>query len=174
MPGSRVIPPRLLLIGLLAACLPDLDVLAFKLGIAYDDALGHRGFSHSLLFAGLVGILGALCCRLLDAGPCQSGLWIAVACAAHSLLGALTDGSLGVAWLWPWSEQRYSLPCRPIAVSPFIDGFFSPRGLAVLASEARWVWLPCLGLAITGVGLRRVLAQQETAKKGGECRSPQR
>ncbi|MGH8436897.1 MAG: metal-dependent hydrolase [Pseudomonas sp.] len=165
--GSRVIPPRLLLIGLLAASLPDLDVLAFKLGIAYGDAWGHRGFSHSLLCAGLLGILGALSCRLLDASPCQSGLWIALACASHGLLDALTDGGLGVAWLWPWSAQRYFLPWRPIAVSPFIDGFFGPRGLAVLASEARWVWLPCLGLAVIGVGLRRVWAQQDAAKRHG-------
>lgn len=138
-------------------------MLAFKLGIAYGDAFGHRGFSHSLLFAGLLGVLGALCCRLLGAGPCKSGLWIALACASHSLLDALTDGGLGVAWLWPWSEQRYFLPWRPIAVSPFIGGFFSPRGLAALASEARWIWLPCLGLTVLGVGLRRVLAQREDA-----------
>jgi len=45
--GSRVIPARLLLAGLFAACLPDLDVLAFRLGIAYSDAFGHRGFSHA-------------------------------------------------------------------------------------------------------------------------------
>ncbi len=52
--GRRIIPPRLLIAGLIFACVPDADVLAFKLGIAYADAFGHRGFSHSLLllFAG--------------------------------------------------------------------------------------------------------------------------
>ena len=58
--GPRLIPPRLLLAGLLFSLLPDADVLAFKFGIAYADAFGHRGFSHSLLFAGLSGVLGAL------------------------------------------------------------------------------------------------------------------
>jgi len=157
--GSRIIPPRLLLAGMLAACLPDLDVLAFKFGIAYSDAFGHRGFSHSLLFAGICGLLAALCSRALACGPLKAGLWISLATASHSLLDALTDGGLGVAWLWPLSEQRYFMPWRPIAVSPFINGFFSPRGLAVLTSEARWVWLPCLCLAVTGIGMRRLLAR---------------
>ncbi|MCS7811819.1 metal-dependent hydrolase, partial [Pseudomonas aeruginosa] len=74
--GSRVIPPRLLLAGMLAACLPDFDVVAFKLGIAYHDAFGHRGFSHSLLFAAILGALAALACRPLHSGPLKAGLWV--------------------------------------------------------------------------------------------------
>ena len=49
--GSRIIPPRLLLAGVAIAMLPDADVLAFKLGVAYGHVFGHRGFTHSLLFA---------------------------------------------------------------------------------------------------------------------------
>lgn len=152
--GPRVIPPRLLLAGLLCSLLPDADMLAFKFGIAYADAFGHRGFSHSLLFAGLVGMLAALSCRLLGCGPLRAFIWLAVATVSHSLLDAATDGGLGVAWLWPWSEQRFFLPWRPIEVSPFIQGFFSARGLEVLLSEARWVWLPCLALGLGGIALR--------------------
>lgn len=152
--GPRIIPPRLLLAGLLFTLLPDADVLAFKLGIAYADAFGHRGFSHSLLFAGVCGTLGALACRLLGCGPLKAFCWISLATASHSLLDAATDGGLGVAWLWPWSEQRFFLPWRPIEVSPFLHGFFSQRGLDVLASEARWVWLPCLVVALGGSALR--------------------
>jgi inner membrane protein len=152
--GPRIVPPRLLLAGLLFTLLSDADMLAFKFGIAYADAFGHRGFSHSLLFAGLTGVLGALCCRLLDCGPLKAFCWIALATASHSLLDAATDGGLGVAWLWPWREQRFFLPWRPIEVSPFVQGFFSQRGLVVLASEARWVWLPCAVLALTGLALR--------------------
>ncbi|MBC9249166.1 hypothetical protein A9179_02630 [Pseudomonas alcaligenes] len=159
--GPRLLPPRLLLVSLLFTCLPDADVLAFKLGIAYADAFGHRGFSHSLLFAGLCGVLGALSCRLLGCGPLRAGIWIALATASHSLLDAATNGGLGVAWLWPWSEQRFFLPWRPIAVSPFVNGFFSQRGLLVLASEARWVWLPCLVLAAGGLTWRALLARQQ-------------
>ncbi|KFB98094.1 putative membrane-bound metal-dependent hydrolase [Trabulsiella guamensis ATCC 49490] len=49
--GTRVIPPRLLLTGIALSMLPDADVLAFKFGIAYGNIFGHRGFTHSLLFA---------------------------------------------------------------------------------------------------------------------------
>lgn len=161
--GPRVIPPRLLLAGLLASLLPDADVLAFKLGIAYADAFGHRGFTHSLLFAGLCGVLAALGCRLLGCGPLKAFLWLGLASASHSLLDAATDGGLGVAWLWPWTEQRFFLPWRPIEVSPFVSGFFSQRGLDVLASEARWVWLPCLTLAAGGLAVRHLLARRQQA-----------
>ena len=152
-----MIAPRLLLAGMLAACLPDADVLAFKLGIAYSDDFGHRGASHSLLFAAVLGVLGALIAPLLNSGRVKAAVWITLACASHSVLDALTNGGLGVAWFWPWDQQRYFLPWRPIAVSPFINGFFSERGLAVLASEARWVWLPCAVVAITGIAARKAL-----------------
>ena len=41
----------LLLAAIFSAILPDFDVIAFKLGIAYQHPLGHRGFTHSILFA---------------------------------------------------------------------------------------------------------------------------
>lgn len=161
--GPRIIPPRLLLAGLLFALLPDADVLAFKFGIAYADAFGHRGFSHSLLFAAICGALAALDCRLLGCSPLKALLWIVLATASHSLLDAATDGGLGVDWLWPWSEQRFFLPWRPIEVSPFVNGFFSQRDLQVLASEARWVWLPCLVLALLGLAWRHLLGRRQQA-----------
>src|SRR5438445_202449 len=34
---------------------PDADVLAFAFGIPYEDMLGHRGLSHSLLIAAVIG-----------------------------------------------------------------------------------------------------------------------
>jgi len=58
------IPPRLLAAGVVAAMLPDADVLAFALHIPYADAFGHRGASHSLLFACALAILAALLLNL--------------------------------------------------------------------------------------------------------------
>ena len=49
--GSKVIPPRLLFAGIILAMLPDADVLSFKFGIAYGNVFGHRGFTHSRVFA---------------------------------------------------------------------------------------------------------------------------
>ncbi|MBO3275333.1 metal-dependent hydrolase [Pseudomonas schmalbachii] len=156
--GSRFIPPRLLIAGMLAACLPDLDVVAFKLGIAYADAFGHRGFSHSLLFAAIIGLIGAISHKALGCGPVKAALWLFLATASHSALDALTNGGLGVAWFWPWSERRHFLPWHPIEVSPIgLSRFLSDRGWQVLLSEARWVWLPSLTLAAGGIAIRRGL-----------------
>lgn len=136
------ISSRLLVAGMAAAILPDLDVAAFALGIPYADALGHRGASHSLFFAGSVALLGAGTHKLLRARPWQAGAWLLVCAMSHPLLDASTSGGLGVALLWPWNDQRLFAPWRPILVSPFANGFFSARGMATLLSELGWVWLP--------------------------------
>ena len=136
---------RLLGAGVVAAVLPDADVLAFALHIPYADAFGHRGASHSLLFAGLLAALATLLSRHLHAGRMQALAFVFICALSHPLLDALTSGGLGVALWWPWSEQRLFAPWRPIRVSPFANGFFRARGLQTLLSELRWVWLPlCL------------------------------
>ncbi|WP_435012566.1 metal-dependent hydrolase [Xanthomonas arboricola] len=141
--------PRLLGAGIVAAMLPDADVLAFALHVPYADAFGHRGASHSLLFAGLIALLGGVAHRLLRADALQAAAFLFVCAASHPLLDAMTSGGLGVALTWPWSEARWFAPWRPIRVSPFANGFFNARGLATLLSELRWVWLP-LTIAVLG------------------------
>ena len=158
--GTRRLPPRLIAAGMLAAMLPDADVVAFKLGIAYADDFGHRGASHSLLFAGVLAALGALLHRPLQTRPWIAALWLFACTASHPLLDSLTNGGLGVALWWPWSGARVFAPWQPIAVSPIGSGFFSARGVAVMASEARWVWLPCAALAGAGLALRRAVSSR--------------
>ncbi len=170
------IPAWLLAAGVVAAMLPDADVLAFALHIPYADAFGHRGASHSLLFAFVLAALAAVLaffgsrrpwsgprgprsrrpwsavsCRTrlapTKAGPTvtstlQAAVFVFVCAASHPLLDVMTSGGLGVALAWPWSEQRFFAPWRPIRVSPFAPQFFSARGVATLLSELRWVWLP--------------------------------
>jgi len=140
---------RLLAAGVAAAMLPDADVLAFALHIPYADAFGHRGASHSLLFAGVLGLLALACARSLHAGRWQALVFVFASAVSHPLLDALTSGGLGVALWWPWSEHRLFAPWRPIRVSPFANNFFSARGLQTLVSELRWVWLP-LVVAVLG------------------------
>jgi hypothetical protein len=55
------IPKRVWLAGAICSVVPDLDVVGFRFGIRYGDFWGHRGFTHSLLFA-------ALRCLGLDPG----------------------------------------------------------------------------------------------------------
>ncbi|AEQ95034.1 membrane protein [Xanthomonas oryzae pv. oryzicola] len=145
----RRIWPRLLAAGVVAAMVPDADVLAFALHIPYADAFGHRGASHLLLFAALMALFGAAAHRLLRADAVQAAVLLCVCTASHRLLDAMTSGSLGVALGWPWSGTRWFAPWRPIRVSPFATGFFNAHGLTTLLSELRWVWLP-LTVAVLG------------------------
>lgn len=153
--GRSRTSPRLIAAGVIAAVLPDADVAAFKLGIEYAHAFGHRGASHSLMFAVVCGAFAACFARWLKATPGTAFLFIALSAASHPLLDMLTDGGLGVALLWPWSDARHFAPWRVIEVSPFANRFFSARGLEVLLSELRWVWLPVLSLASLAAWLRR-------------------
>jgi inner membrane protein len=153
--GRSAIPPRLIAAGMFVAMAPDFDTAAFKLGIAYADQFGHRGASHSLLFALAIGLLGAVSAPWLRTTRWRALLWLTCCTASHPLLDALTNGGLGVALLWPWSHARFFAPWRPIAVSPIGAGFFSLRGLAVLWSELKWVWLPFAALALEWVVIRK-------------------
>jgi inner membrane protein len=136
--------------------LPDVDVIGFRFGIHYGDLWGHRGISHSLLFAALIAIVvGSI---LKYSGNDRWGLMLLlfVITASHGFLDAMTDGGLGVAFFSPFNTTRYFLPWRPIHVSPIsISRFFAARGLGVLLSEIRYVWLPCILLGASLHFLRR-------------------
>jgi len=145
--GPHAVSGRLLGAAIAASILPDFDSVGFWLGVPYAHPLGHRGLSHALAFAALLGGLAALAARRLDARPAIAFLVVAVAGASHGLLDAATDGGLGIALLAPFSNERFFLPWRPLAVSPIgVDGLLGARGLRVFASELLWVWLP-LGVA---------------------------
>jgi inner membrane protein len=155
------VPARFWILGTACAVLPDLDVVAFRFGIPYEHVLGHRGFSHSLLFAAL---LATAVVALFFSRERQRGrLWLFFffATASHAFLDALTTGGLGVAFFAPLENSRYFFPWRPIEVSPLsISRFFTARGLAVLRSELVWVWLPSLVFAAGVLLWRRGQGEQ--------------
>lgn len=158
--GRGVVPLRLVAAGAMVAMLPDADVVAFHLGIPYADTFGHRGASHALLTATLIGLVGASAACWFRTRSFVVFLFLLVAMASHGLLDTLTNGGLGVALFWPWSDARIFAPVRPVEVSPIgLSQFLSPRGLAVIGSEILWIWIPCL-LAVFGLrGLRRSSAR---------------
>ena len=149
--------PTLLLAGAACAVIPDLDVVGFWFGISYQDMLGHRGFTHSILFAAALGALGSLTLfRRGRGGNWTVFLFLLVSTLSHPLLDMLTNGGLGVALLAPFSDERYFFPWRPIEVSPIgVGSFFSDRGLRVIYSELGWVWLPSTLVFIIGHIVRR-------------------
>ena len=154
--GQDVISKRLLAVGVVAAVVPDLDVLAFRLGIPYAADFGHRGFSHSLLLALIVALVGASLARSLHSTFKRSYWFLFVAMASHGILDAFTNGGLGVALLWPFSVERFFAPFQPIEVAPLgLSRFLSLRGIAVLWSEVLWVWLPLFAVAAVTVASRQ-------------------
>jgi len=156
-----------------AAVLPDLDVVGFHLGLPYGHALGHRGMSHSLLFAAAAGAALALAlpaARRTRAAAARMACLGALACASHGLLDAATDGGRGVAFLLPFDAGRTFLPWRPLPVSPLEPAaFLGARGLRILAVEIALVWLP-LALLLAGrrlaAGPRRSAAPRASAPPG--------
>ena len=146
-------------LGALCAVVPDLDVISLYLGLPYDHVLGHRGLSHSLLFAaGLASVMTAVVRRARLASGSSPRLWafFFLATASHGLLDAMTSGGLGIAFFAPFSDTRYFLPWQPIVVSPLsIHGFFSRHGLVVMRSELGWIWLPAVLVFLVGLALPR-------------------
>ena len=140
--GAGIVPRRLLLAGVVASILPDLDVVAFRLHVAYADSFGHRGASHSLAFALFVGLMAALAAKQLQASRWRAFAVCALSAASHPVLDMFTNGGLGALW-WPLSDARVFAPWQVIEVSPLsLSRILSDRGLTVLQSELLWVWLP--------------------------------
>jgi inner membrane protein len=144
--ATPALPRRTFLLAPLLACLPDLDVLAFRFGIPYGHPLGHRGLTHSLLFAILVAMLLVLVGYSRESRQ-ASGLRLfvlfALVAASHGLLDALTNGGRGVGFFVPFWNERFFFPFRPIVVSPIaVNAFFTDWGWRVLKSEFIWVWIP--------------------------------
>lgn len=154
---SERLPLRFWILSILCAMLPDIDVVGFAFGIRYGDMLGHRGLTHSLAFALLAGFVGASI--TLREALQQRKKWLVfvlyffIVTASHGMLDAMTNGGLGIAFLAPFSNARYFFPWRPIEVSPLgLDAFFSARGIVVLWSEIKWIWIPS-GLVIIAAQL---------------------
>jgi len=153
----RQFRPAVLAVAAFCAAAPDLDVLAFRFGIAYSSEWGHRGWTHSLVFAFLFGTLVAAIFFRRDQGFWKIALLCMLATVSHPLLDMLTNGGRGVALYWPFSLERLFFPWQPIQVSPLGAGaFFSEWGLRVLWSEAKWIGLPGLVLMALGRGSRRL------------------
>ena len=93
--------------------LPDADVVGLYLGVPYGHPAGHRGFSHSLLFAVLTGALVAAFWRRFvtrDHHAQMLLVYFSVVTAFNGLLDALTNGGTGVGFFIPFDSGRYFSP----------------------------------------------------------------
>ncbi|NNC96198.1 MAG: metal-dependent hydrolase [Chitinophagales bacterium] len=147
------ISTRLLVAGILATIIPDIDIIAFDFGIAYGDPLGHRGFTHSLLFAVILAVSIKMIFFRSESIISKSSLFtigfLFVCCASHGLLDAMTNGGKGVGFFIPFDNDRYFLSFRPIQVSPIgASRFFSDWGWKVIKSEVIYIGIPALLLIL--------------------------
>lgn len=124
------------------AMLPDADVIGFAFGIEYAHSWGHRGASHAIFFAAIIAGLITAIMRPVRWKIIFAFLWFSM--ASHGILDAFTNGGLGPALYWPFSDVRIFAPFNPIIVSPIGLNFFSERGLVTLYSELQWIVLPLI------------------------------
>jgi len=143
----------ILLTGMVLTALPDLDVIGYRYGIPYDHLLGHRGLTHSIFFAAVFSALPTLYFSLrhkISFFPIWIFLFLSM--ASHGFIDAMTNGGLGIAFLSPFSNERYFLPFQPIEVSTLsIKRFFQGQGIAVMKSELLYIWPPAILLMLLGI-----------------------
>lgn len=113
----------LLLCCLLLPMLPDADVI-MHIWVKYGHPLGHRGFTHSMLFSIVVGVLTAWLLarlgKLARSRPAMvkaSALFVTLL-ASHALTDAMTTGGKAPMLMWPFSTEGQWAPSRVIPVSP--------------------------------------------------------
>jgi len=160
---------RILIFAVIWSILPDIDSVGFFLGIPYNDVFGHRGISHSLVFAFFSSLI-LVKIAFPETDPWNSRyklniylvLFFTIIMSSHGLLDAMTNGGLGVAFFAPFDNSRYFLPWRPISVSPIgIKSFFSEWGLRVILSEVIWVGIPCSVVLVLMSIVRKVQTKLE-------------
>ena len=141
------------------AALPDIDVVGFKFGISYGSMFGHRGFSHSFVFAGLAG-LGSTLLFFRSVRPFSKQflllcLLLSSAVASHGILDTFTDAGRGVGLLLPFDDTRYFAPWRPIAASGLsVSSFLNGSVLTILVSEFQWIGIPVLSALAGFLGIK--------------------
>jgi len=143
-------PTRFWILAIVCSILPDVDVIGFKYGsIEYGALFGHRGFTHSLLFAFIVSLFVVL--SAFRSIPRFSRQWFYMilffflVTASHGFLDAFTSGGLGIAFFSPFDTTRYFSPWRPLFISPIgIRAFLNSWGLEVLINEFLWIWIPSI------------------------------
>ncbi len=157
--GHRALGYRAAAYGALAGALPDVDVFFSLNGDFVDQLVSHRGITHSLFFAPVIGpALGWLIWyreHQRRDNPGSRGAWIGVitlALLSHPLLDVLTP--YGTQLLLPFTNARFAVNAMPI-IDPIYTGLL---GLGLLLA-----WLPALrNRASAGVVAMLTLAISST------------
>ena len=128
--GMRSPRPSALFVAVVAAVamLPDIDFLL---------PIDHRGPTHSVAFAAVVGVVAAGALRALRRPYAAAALLAAAAVMSHIGLDLVTAHA-PVKMLWPFSGAEYSLDAVLLPAAPTDDALFTLRGAALLLVEILW------------------------------------
>src|SRR5262249_61635881 len=93
---NRQIDWRALLLGVACSILPDVDVIGFRYGIQYGDVWGHRGLTHSLLFAVLLSAVLAVAWYRKRPKAAMAGVggYLFLCTASHGGLYSVVSGGV--------------------------------------------------------------------------------
>jgi len=120
--AGRQLGKKAMWLGALFQTIPDLDVAAAAWMDLPHELMGHRGFTHSLLFVLLIAALIALAAtRWQHKRSISTKHWFLFA-LAELLTHLLLDGfnNYGTGWLEPFSHHRFSFNAIYV-----VDPFFS-------------------------------------------------
>ena len=140
-------------LSFLCPFIPDWDGIGFYLGLPHEHFFGHRGFTHSIFFAAILGIV--IVAVFFRGGGIFSkrntllAIYFASITLSHGILDALTNTSNGVAFFSPIISTRYSFGFTPIESSPLSPAeFFGQAGYNVILNEIAVIWIPLATIVI--------------------------
>jgi inner membrane protein len=163
----RRLPVLFWALAALLPTVPDFDALSFQ---PYGSIWGHRGWTHSLSFALVLGVItAAVTFRYFKMKFwLLAGLFFAIT-ASHAVLDALTIGGFGIPFFWPFSSERFviwGLVPLPIGMQ-----WPDPWKYASIRGELLWVWLPTIAL-VAGVSVCRYFRRWRSARQRAEIQAP--
>jgi inner membrane protein len=135
--------------------LPDLDILPLAFGVRDAGLYGHRGITHTWIFAAVVAAVAWVIFRK-GRNPLRVAVLTFMTVASHGILDASTTDSRGIHLLWPLISERMVMPIRPIPVAPSGIEFLSWRGIQVSMVELLY-FLPLGILALWKAPIRQFL-----------------
>ena len=164
---ARSVPKRFWVLSVLLPSFPDVDVIGLAFGVAGEDLFGHRGITHSLSFAVILGILVVVLffrkSNLTRKSAFLLTAYFVLLTASHGFLDAFNDSKLGVAFWAPFEDTRYFFPFNPIVPSSVLLFDGAPIGFTLIIekiyilirSEVLWIWIPLFLLFVVNrVSLR--------------------
>ena len=157
--SPRAAPRRVWITAAIVAAVPDVDAIGRPFGnLAIEASFGgHRGFTHSVMFALIAGAITTWgFFRIPEGSGLHRRLFLALALAiaSHGVLDALSTIGNGVAFWAPFSWTHYEFRWQPLGeIGPGPRG--PERAFDIVANEFFWVGLPSLIVVAIARWIRR-------------------